>query len=90
MDANAQVVGGYVDIAVSQVVKYGTFGNNQECIIMSRGSTVRSAILRGDNIQELASPTGADGEPADYNIVVIDKANGSVKTIPAPDFIEVE
>ena len=49
-----------------------------------------SGIGSGGLITELTGPTGADGEPADYNIVVVDKSSGQVKTIPAPDFIEVE
>lgn len=90
VDANTYVASGYVEAPVSEVVKYGTFGNNQECIVMSRGPSLRSAVLRGDDVRELTAPTGADGEPSDYNIVVIDKADGSIKTIPAIDVIEVE
>lgn len=47
-------------------------------------------VRAGDDVRLLTAPTGADGEPADYNIVVVDKSNGSIKTIPAPDYIEVE
>ncbi len=41
-------------------------------------------------ITDLEGPTGADGEPAAYNIVIVDKATGEVKTIPAFDYIEIE
>ena len=49
---------------------------------------VRRRTLR--LITDLEGPTGADGTPAEYNIVVVDKSSGQVKTIPAPDYIEVE
>ena len=41
-------------------------------------------------ITDLMGPTGADGVPPNYNIVIVDKATGEVKTIPAFDYIEVE
>lgn len=51
---------------------------------------IQALETKSASITNFSAPTGADGEPADYNIVIIDKSNGSVKTIPAPDFIEVE
>ncbi len=43
-----------------------------------------------EDIRNFTAPTGADGEPGDYNVLVVDKANGQVRAIPAPDFIEPE
>jgi hypothetical protein len=79
----------HLDIPCTKVDGSGSFRNNQECVLVTRTYGL-GVIRQGDNIQQLASPTGADGEPSDYNLVIIDKSNGSVKTIPAPDFIEVE
>lgn len=85
----AVVDGDHLDIPVALVDTAGSFGNNQECVLVAR--TYGLGVLRsGDDIRELTAPTGADGEPADYNLVVLDKATGTVKTIPAPDLIEVE
>lgn len=52
----------------------------------------RIAVLeaQAQSITNYNAPTGADGEPADYNIVIVDKSDGSIKTIPAPDYIEPE
>jgi len=41
-------------------------------------------------ITDLEGPTGADGVPPAYNIVIVDQSTGEVKTIPAFDYIEVE
>ena len=89
VDQAAALVGGYVEIPVSGVARYGTFGNNQECVLMTRTNVV-GLIRAGDDIRQLSAPTGADGEPADYNIVVLDKSTGTIKTIPSIDVIEVE
>ena len=43
-----------------------------------------------EDIRNLESPTGADGEPSDYNLVVVDKATGQVRTIDPPDSIVPE
>ena len=45
---------------------------------------------QSSDIRNFTGPTGADGEPSDYNLLVIDKENGQVRSIPAPDLIEVE
>ena len=42
------------------------------------------------DIRNLQGATGADGEPADYNLVVVDKATGQVRTIDSPDTIVPE
>ena len=41
-------------------------------------------------ITDLYGPTGADGVPAAYNLVIVDKETGEVKTIPDYDFIQPE
>ena len=46
-------------------------------------------VLTSD-ITNLTGPTGADGEPSDYNVLVIDKSDGQVKAIPEPNYIEPE
>ena len=56
------------------------------------GLETRVATLEeiASDIRNFTAPTGADGEPADYNVVVVDKSTGQVKTIPATDVIEPE
>ena len=53
-------------------------------------SRLAALETKTESITNFSAPTGADGEPADYNILIIDKSSGEVKTIPAPDFIEPE
>ena len=55
-------------------------------------ATARLQVLEAklEDIRNLQSSTGADGEPADYNLVVIDKATGQVRTIDPPDSIAPE
>ena len=85
----AIVDGDHLDIPCELVESAGSFNKNQECVLVTR--TYGLGILRsGDDVRELTAPTGADGEPADYNIVVLDKSTGTIKTIPSIDVIEVE
>ena len=74
---------------ITPLVIHGELNNNAECVRYAKTYGL-NVIRSGDDIRELTAPTGADGEPVDYNLVVLDKSNGSIKTIPAPDFIEVE
>ena len=45
---------------------------------------------KASDIRNFEGPTGADGEPDDYNLLVVDKATGQVRAIPATDTIEPE
>lgn len=47
-------------------------------------------LFEGDDVRLLTAPTGADGTPADYNYLVVDKVTGQIKTIDPGDFVEVE
>lgn len=51
---------------------------------------VEALEVKTESITNFTGPTGADGEPTDYNILIIDKSSGEVKSIPAHDFVEVE
>ena len=42
------------------------------------------------DIRNMFGPTGADGTPADFNYVVIDKATGQVRSIDPDEYIVVE
>ncbi len=53
-------------------------------------SRVAELEEKATDIRNFVGPTGADGEPEDYNVLVIDKANGQVRAIPATDSIEPE
>lgn len=51
--------------------------------------TITPTGLSGD-ITDLNGPTGADGVPSAYNLVVVDKDTGEVKVIPDYDYIQPE
>ena len=42
------------------------------------------------DIRNMFGSTGADGTPADFNYVVIDKATGQVRTIDPDEYIVIE
>ena len=45
---------------------------------------------KAQDIRNMFGPTGADGTPADFNYVVIDKATGQVRSIDPDDYIVIE
>ena len=45
---------------------------------------------KAEDIRNMFGPTGADGTPADFNYVVIDKATGQVRSIDPDEYIVVE
>ena len=45
---------------------------------------------KAEDIRNLFAPTGADGTPADFNYVVVDKATGKVRTINPDEYIVIE
>ena len=45
---------------------------------------------KAEDIRNLFAPTGADGTPADFNYVVVDKATGQVRTITPDEYIVAE
>jgi hypothetical protein len=67
----------------------GDLGMDQAAVLAYLNDTVFTISDYG-LITSLYGPTGADGLPADYNMVIVDKATGEVKTIPVFDTIEPE
>ena len=64
--------------------------NGEAWKLPSFDSRVQALEDKVADIRNFTAPTGADGEPADYNVVVVDKATGQIRSIDPPDVVEVE
>ena len=76
---------------------YSSFAWNGQAWIRTSGALApdlegRLAALeaKAEDIRNMFGPTGADGTPADFNYVVIDKATGQVRSIDPDDYIVIE
>jgi len=58
--------------------------------LQAQVDNISAGIQPGDLVTQLTAPTGADGTPAEYNVLVVDKATGEIKTIDFGDYIVVE
>ena len=67
----------------------GDLGMDRAAVLDYLNNVVFS-VADHDLITSMFGPTGADGLPADYNYVVVDKATGEVKTIVPQDVIVPE